>query len=223
MLIKFLNRKLSVPIFVIMFIIYTLSALYSAEVQTKLVLTSKQEDEIKKIDTLYNSFKTVRSRFVQKDSLGNSASGWFVLEKPGKLRVEYDNIPIRFIASGANLLYQDIKLKQKSFIPIKSTPFYYLLKSKSSFLNKDIAITEYEVNDTYTKITFVTKKAPAMGSLTLFLTSDTAQIIKWNILDAKGITTEIFLSNPKFSVNAISNATIFNVQRIKDVDFNDAK
>ena len=220
---KIATRKLYIVILVLVFILYVCSALFSAQVPNNFVLSEQQKSEIKKIDKLYNGFKTVRSRFIQKDSLGNAASGWFVLEKPGKLRVEYDNIPIRFIATGSNLLYQDIKLKQKSFIPIKSTPFYYLLENKSSFLNKDIEITEYEVKDAYTKITFVTKKAPAMGSLTLFLTSDTAQIIKWNVLDAKGITTEIFLSNPKFSNNSITNKSIFNVQRIKDIDFNDAK
>lgn len=206
---------------ILIVILYGASALYSDD--NTFVLSKSQQSEIKKIDEQYNKFKTVKSRFIQKDSLGNAASGWFILEKPGKLRVEYDNIPIRFIASGSNLLYQDIKLKQKSFIPLKSTPFYYLLDNKASFLNQDIDITEYEVNDAYTKITFVKKDSPTMGSISLFLTTDTSQIIKWNILDAKGITTEIFLSSPKFSNKPITNTSIFNVQRIKEVEFNDAK
>ncbi len=219
---KFKTNRLYIILVILVIILYVASALYSEE-KDEFILSEQQKSEIKKIDQQYNAFKTVRSRFIQKDSLGNTASGWFVLEKSGKLRVEYDNIPIRFIASGSNLLYQDIKLKQKSFIPLKSTPFYYLLSNQSLFLNKDIDITEYEINDVYKKITFVTKKSPAMGSISLFLTTDTAQIIKWDILDAKGITTEIFLSNPTFSNLPITNTAIFNVQKIKDVEFNDAK
>ncbi|MDR0484637.1 MAG: outer membrane lipoprotein carrier protein LolA [Alphaproteobacteria bacterium] len=220
---KINHNRLYLIILVLIIILFTLTAINSLFAEENFTLSEEQKSEIKKIDKKYNEFKTVRSRFIQKDSRGFVASGWFVLEKPNRLRVEYDNIPIRFIASGTNLLYQDIKLKQKSFIPIKATPFYYLLEDKTSFLNEDIAIIGFEVQDTYTKIVFNNKKSPGLGSLSLFLTNDTAQIIKWDILDAKGVSTEIYLSDPKFSKDKIKNSLIFNTQRIKEVDFNDAK
>ncbi|MCL2567529.1 MAG: outer membrane lipoprotein carrier protein LolA [Alphaproteobacteria bacterium] len=216
-------RRLYLIILVLIIILYTLTAWKTLSAEENFVLSENQKAEIQSIDKKYNEFKTVRSRFIQRDSTGNIAHGWFVLEKPNKLRVEYENIPIRFIASGTNLLYQDIKLKQKSFIPIKSTPFYYLLDNKSSFLNADIKIIGFESLSDYTKITFVSAKAPAMGSLSLFLSNDSAQIIKWDVLDAKGIRTEIYLSNPEFSNTKIANSAIFNTQRIKEVDFNEAK
>ncbi|MDR2007736.1 MAG: outer membrane lipoprotein carrier protein LolA [Alphaproteobacteria bacterium] len=221
---KINHRRLSLIIMVLIIILFTLRAVYGEETaQEEFTLSAEQKAEIAGIDKKYNQFISVRSRFIQRDSLGNVAHGWFVLEKPNKLRVEYDNIPIRFIAGGSNLLYQDIKLKQKSFIPIKSTPFYYLLDNKASFLNEDIKIVGFESTDDFIKITLVSAKAPAMGSLSLFLSKDSAQILKWDVLDAKGIRTEIYLSNPEFSNTKIANSAIFNTQRIKEVDFAEAK
>ncbi len=182
-------------------------------------LSESQMEEIKKIDQQYNQFLVVKSKFLQKDSSGNTAKGWFIIERPGKLRVEYENIPIRFIASNNSLLYQDIKLKQKSFIPIKSTPFHYLMATNTSFLSKEVMIVNYQILEEYTEITFVNRENPALGSLTLFLSNDNSQIIKWNVFDSKGILTEVFLNNPEFSNNKIKNSSIFNVQKVKEVTF----
>ncbi len=183
------------------------------------ILTEKMINEIKIIDGLYEKYNTIKAKFIQKDNLGNRGEGWFIISKPGKARIEYSNIPVRFIANKGALLYQDTSLKQKTFLPIHSSPFAYLLEDKTSFLNAHIKIMNYVSYSTHVEITMVSKNNPEIGSLTLYLTSEKAEIIKWNVVDAKGIVTEVFLLEPTFSVNGVKNQSIFNTQKIKNVQF----
>ncbi len=185
------------------------------------VLSKEQEAELKKIDDLYGNYKTIKSKFIQKDNLNNRASGWFVIEKPGKARIEYDDIPVRFIAINNSLMFQDIKMKQKSFLPIKGSPFSYLLEEKTSFFSNKIKIISFSSKDEYVEIGLISTEYPEVGSLTLFLAKETADIIKWVVIDSRGIQTEIFLISPVFSNQPIKTSTIFNTQRIKEFQFSE--
>ena len=73
---------------------------------TDFILSEKMQDEIKRIDGLYAQYNTIKAKFIQKDNLGNRGEGWFIISKPGKARIEYSNIPVRFIANKGALLYQ---------------------------------------------------------------------------------------------------------------------
>ncbi len=182
-------------------------------------LSKSAIDEIKKIDILYSQYKSIKSQFIQKDNLGNTASGWFVIQKPGLARIEYKDIPIRFIANNNSLLFQDLQLKQKSFFPINASPFSYLLDKNFSFLSDKIKIINYQVFEDYISITIKSSQNLDIGSLTLFLSKDKAELIKWSIVDAKGISSDIFLISPEFSEFSFTNQAIFNVQKIKSITF----
>ena len=204
------------------FIIITIVLLFSMMANAKeFILTDKMLNEIKRIDILYEKYNTIKAKFIQKDNLGNRGEGWFVISKPGKARIEYSNIPVRFIANKGSLLYQDVSLKQKTFLPIHSSPFAYLLEDKTSFLSTKIKITNYVSYSTHVEITMVSNINPEIGSLTLYLTSEKGEIIKWNVVDAKGIVTEVFLLEPKFSIDGIKNKSIFNTHKVKNVQFED--
>lgn len=178
---------------------------------------------LKSIASVYNQYTLVKARFIQKDSLGNSAKGWLILQKPGKARIEYENIPVRFIANKNVIMYQDIKLKQKSFVQTTSSPFGYLLEEHFSFFSPYFTILGYSNNGSLIKITITSKKHPEMGQLTLYLASLNAELIGWRILDAKGIVTEFYLNNPIFVKANLTDKSIFNMQRIVEKDFTDIK
>lgn len=183
-------------------------------------LSPRDLEEIKKLDLMYQSYSSIKSEFLQKDSLGNIHNGWFLIQKPGFARIEYTTLPIRFIANGNSLLFQDIKLKQKSFFPINASPFSYLLDKDFSFLSNKINITKYKKYDDHVEITFISNLYQNIGSLTLFL-SNNGELLQWSILDAKNTVTEIFLLKPVFSSLAFSNKGLFNIQKIKNIHYSD--
>lgn len=187
------------------------------------ILSAEQNAEIKNLDELYRKYKVIKAKFLQTDSLGNSVKGWFVIQKPGKARIEYEDLPIRIIANGKSLLVQDLKLKQKSFLPMSSNPFSYLLDENASLINDNIIIKDFKTYEEYHEITLVNKATPGLGYLVLYLTIDKAEIIKWTVYDAKGTVTDVYLLDPQFLENNIVNQNIFNVQNTKNIAYEDIK
>ena len=56
--------------------------------------------DIRKIENYLNSVTTLEARFVQNASNGNVAEGQLWIEKPNKIRMEYEN----FIAGASKVL-----------------------------------------------------------------------------------------------------------------------
>ncbi|MFL1780683.1 Outer membrane lipoprotein carrier protein LolA [Candidatus Hepatincolaceae symbiont of Richtersius coronifer] len=185
--------------------------------------TQEQLAEIEKINILYSRYKVIKSKFMQRDSVGGFSKGWFIIQKPGRARVEYDDIPIRFIISGNSLLYQDISLKHKSFLPVNSSPFSYLLEENSSFLNKNLKLLNFVSFDDHNEITLSSIKNPELGRMILFFSKEQGELLKWIILDSKGVATEIYLLEPIFSNQLVQDLAIFNLQRVKEVTFKEVK
>ena len=68
---------------------------------------------VRRIEDYLNDLKSVSARFIQISSNGSLAEGDVNIQRPGRMRFEYDEpVPIVMIANGVTLLYFDKKLKQ---------------------------------------------------------------------------------------------------------------
>ena len=184
-------------------------------------LSSDDKTFLHKVEERYNQYKSIKSHFVQKDSLGHYTKGWFVLSKPNKLRIEYYNLPIRFIVNGSSMLYQDLDMKTKSFIPINTTPLHLLLKEKVSFTNSSVVITDIKHTEEYTSFAIKSANQQQFGTLVLYFDNTNADLIKWEIIDINSVITELTLEHPLFSTKVIDNKNAFNLYHIIDINFDD--
>ena len=92
-------------------------------------LNGEQLAAVLKAEIYLNQIKSLQARFVQISSNGAFAEGEVFVDRPGKLRFEYDPPhPILMIADGINLLYYDKELKQSTFIPLWETPLWFLMR-----------------------------------------------------------------------------------------------
>src|SRR5690554_5782401 len=67
-------------------------------------LTPGDQDTIQRVEDYLNSIKTLDARFQQVDSNNKRASGRIYIQKPGKLRFEYDPpTPVLIVANGRHL------------------------------------------------------------------------------------------------------------------------
>ena len=68
--------------------------------------SQQQQELIKKIESYFNTIKTIKSKFYQISDNGASAQGNFYVLKPNKMRLEYDPPhPIEVIADGYYLIF----------------------------------------------------------------------------------------------------------------------
>jgi len=145
-----------------------------------------------------NDLSTLRARFVQVSSNGTYAEGEVTVERPGRLRFEYDPPnPVLLIANGLSLLFYDRELKQASFLPLWETPLWFLIRDEVK-LSDDLQVTAVERGQGVLKVTLRNKDSVDAGSLTLIFGDAPMSLRKWELVDAQGISTQVSLINPEF-------------------------
>jgi outer membrane lipoprotein-sorting protein len=142
------------------------------------------------------SLKTAQARFVQTANDGRQAAGTFYLDRPGKLRFEYDP-PYKdlVVADGIFIYFYDSETKQESNALINQTLADFLLRKRLN-LGGDVAVTSVAHS---TKgdllITLIESGNASAGSLTLVFEEKPAlKLKKWRVVDSTKTITEIELS-----------------------------
>jgi outer membrane lipoprotein-sorting protein len=147
-----------------------------------------------------NDISTLRARFVQISSNGAYAEGEVLVDRPGKLRFDYDPPnPALLIANGFELLYYDRELQEASFLPLWETPLWFLLR-KEVKLSDDVRVVEVKNDRGALRVALKEAKSPDAGTVTLVFADQPLSLRKWEIVDAQGVTTEVSLVNPQFGV-----------------------
>jgi hypothetical protein len=85
------------------------------------------------LEQYLRSVDTLVSRFTQVSSDGGYSQGKLWLDRPGKMRFEYDDpVPVLLIANGLELLYYDRELEQPTYVPLWETPLWMVLKEDAT-------------------------------------------------------------------------------------------
>ena len=86
-------------------------------------LSAGEQALVGRIEAYFNGVRTMRARFLQSASTGQVAEGTVALQRPGRMRIEYDPpVPVLIVADGTWLIYHDRGLNQISYLPLGSTP-----------------------------------------------------------------------------------------------------
>lgn len=152
---------------------------------------------------------TMTANFRQIAGNGQTVDGRLYLERPGKVRFQYQKgVPLLVVANGRSLDVVDYEVDQVQRYPIGETPLSVLLdpdaelgkfaKVKSSSRNALVI----EARD---------RDHPEYGIITLYFERDGAApgdllLQGWNVVDGQGNTTRVVLSDVKFNVDLPRNA-----------------
>ena len=89
---------------------------------------ANQKAQAAKVSSYLSSLQTLVGNFVQVGPDGSKTKGDFVIQKPGKVRFEYDApSPIAIIADGSSLAVRDTELATQDIYPLSQTPLRFLL------------------------------------------------------------------------------------------------
>ena len=93
--------------------------------------TSKQptrEETIKAVSDNFSAIPTMTGEFVQFGPNGEQSGGVFYIERPGKIRFNYESpASIEVISNGKTVAIHNKKLKTWDFYPLSKTPLKLLL------------------------------------------------------------------------------------------------
>jgi outer membrane lipoprotein-sorting protein len=164
-------------------------------------LSAEDKAEIGRIENYLNGLKTLEARFLQVTSTGEYSEGRLHLDRPGRLRIEYDPpVPVLIVANRGLLTYYDKELEQVSHVPLGSTPAGILVREKISLLSDEFMITGFERESQALRISLTRASDPQEGSLALVLADRPLELKKWMVTDAQGVVTTVSLLDARTGI-----------------------
>jgi len=182
-----------------------------ADAKDAIGLESAEQAQVVKIQDYLNAISTMRARFMQVTSQGAFAQGEFLLQRPGRMRIDYDPpIPVLIVSDGTIVMYKDEELDQLSHVPLRTLPASMFIGDNVNFFGDDLLITDYEKAAGAVRVTLQRADDPMEGSLTLVFEAEPLALKKWSVLDAQGINTTVSLLGPAFGETL--DAQLFKVE-----------
>ncbi len=158
-------------------------------------------ETLARLEAYLNQITTLHARFVQVSSNGAFAEGDLYLDRPGRLRFEYDPPhPALLIANGVTLLYYDRDLEQATFLPLWETPLWFLIRERVD-LSDGLEVVDITQGAATIKVTLRSTDDGGEGEVTLVFADRPISLHSWEIHDAQGIVTQVALVNPEFGVS----------------------
>ncbi len=149
--------------------------------------------EAERIEKYLNGLESAQARFVQTTHDGTQLVGTFYLQRPGKLRFEYDPpIDDFVVADGFFIYFYDSQLGEQTNAPIGQTLADFLLRSNIK-LSGDISVEDISRGGDMLQAELVQTADPEAGSLMLAFSEEPMTLKKWRIVDAQGLITEVEL------------------------------
>lgn len=159
------------------------------------VLSDADQAMVASVGRYLNSLRTLKARFLQVAPDGKTSQGTMWLERPGRMRFEYDKpSPLLLVAGHGVVVFHDSQLDQTTRIEVSRTPLGLLL-ADSITLSGDVTLTDFRHPPGQLMLTLVRTKTPGEGSLTLLLNEAPLALTGWIVVDAQGQETRIAMSH----------------------------
>ena len=182
------------------FLALTLPRLARAAAPPAARLDEAAKADVARVVAYLNNIRTMESRFEQIAADGSDSSGMLYVERPGKLRLDYDPpMPVMIIADGRGIYYWDKKLEQLSETRVEDTPAWFLLRPDIT-ASGDVTVTRFERQPGVLRITMVETAHDELGSVTLTLADKPLELRQWTVVDAQARPVTVTLTDPRFGM-----------------------
>ncbi len=156
----------------------------------------KQRALVDKVSAYLTRVQVMSGDFAQVGPDGRRSQGQFYVQKPGKVRFDYDSPSrIDIIADGSSVVVRDRKLATQDVYPLSQTPLRFLLADRIDLL-KDATVTAVSADETYVTV-LVEEKHAVIGTskLMMMFGAKDFQLKQWIVTDPQGYDTTVALSN----------------------------
>ena len=127
---------------------------------------------------------------------GRRTDGQFYLQKPGRLRFEYNApSPLELVADGKSVAIRDRRLATQDLLLLSQTPLRFLLSDRID-LFKEGNLINVHADDTFVTVTLEEKQTfGGTHRLMLMFAAQDFQLKQWTVTDPQGYDTTVALYN----------------------------
>jgi len=178
---------------------------------TKAVFNDTQKAALDRVSAYLNGIHLLKSGFIQLGPDGQLDQGEFLLEKPGKLRFEYNPPnPTLIVATGGKIYIKNGRLNTVDRYDISDTPLGLLL-SDNVDLKTNPAVTGIDIRpDALVVHARTFNNRQQQGIITMVFSNPGLELRQWTVKDNQGGTTEVALRNLENAPGAVDE-TLFSV------------
>jgi outer membrane lipoprotein-sorting protein len=153
---------------------------------------------VSQIEGYLNGISTVEAGFVQMSAQGQYAKGRLYLQRPGRMRFEYEPpTPYLLVSDGTWFIYVDQELEQVTYLPLKKTPAGLLLREDFSF-SDGLVVTGMETRTSTVRVDVVDAERPEAGRVSLTFVRRPLSLKSWTVHDAQGQRIQVTLIDPRY-------------------------
>lgn len=157
---------------------------------------ASQRAIVERVNGYLTSVLSLVGDFVQVAPDGSKTEGRFYLQKPGRMRFEYDPpSPIELISDGDSLVVRDRKLATQDLYPLSQTPLRFLLADRIDLM-RDTNLISVSTDDVFATVTIEEKNTfGGTHRLMLMFNAKDFQLRQWTVTDPQGYNTTVALYN----------------------------
>jgi outer membrane lipoprotein-sorting protein len=156
---------------------------------------------VQDVQKYLNGFKTLKALFSQVAPNGAIATGTLLIERPGRMRLDYDPPSrILIVATDWRVVYYDSSIKQMNVIPVRETPLGFILAEEVDLLSGDAQVTALRRQGGEIAMRVVRVAQPDQGHVELFFAAQPVELRRWTVTDAQGLETTVILEDVTYDV-----------------------
>jgi outer membrane lipoprotein-sorting protein len=155
-----------------------------------------QRTLVDRVSGYLSSVHTLAGNFVQVGPDGTRTEGLFYIQKPGKVRFQYNPpSPIEVVADGSWLVVLNRKLATQDLYPLSQTPLRYLLVDKIDLL-RDTNVISVSADDKFVTLV-IEERHVLIGThrLMMMFGAKNFQLRQWTVTDPQGYDTTVVVYN----------------------------
>lgn len=157
---------------------------------------ARQRGLADRVSAYLSNVRQLHGNFVQVGPDGSKSEGEFFLQKPGKVRFDYNPpSPIELIADGSSVVVRDRKLATQDLYPLSQTPLRFLLADRIDLM-RDTNLVGIYADDVFVTVVIEERQILAgTHRVMLMFGAQDYKLRQWTVTDPQGYDTTVAVYN----------------------------
>jgi outer membrane lipoprotein-sorting protein len=169
-----------------------------------------------RVSAYLSNVRVLSGNFVQVGPDGKKSDGEFHLQKPGRVRFDYNPpSPIEMIADGQSVVVRDRNLATQDLYPLSQTPLRFLLSDRIDLL-RDTNLVGIYSDDVF--VSMAIEERQILGGthrLLMMFGAKDFQLKQWTVTDPQGYDTTVAVYN--LNSTAQPDPNLFRIDYTRDI------
>lgn len=160
-------------------------------------LSPEQLTTVQAVNRYFNSITTFEGKFLQTGPDGGETTGYFVIDRPGKMRFRYyPPSQLDIIVDGRTVAVDDKAMGSQTLYLLSETPLRFLLDRNINLLEEAV-VQSVSADSDFIVIVLQDPGTFVTNHLTLYFDARTTELKQWTVTDDQGFDTTIAIYETK--------------------------